>query len=111
MKKVSFKMNNKVDEIVYLRGFAILAVIMIHTAGVPTLTLLSLGTISHYAIPLFIFISGFVLSHRYTEKIDLQQYFFKRFISIMPQYLIFSFFYILYNNINSHTSLDIKKEG
>jgi peptidoglycan/LPS O-acetylase OafA/YrhL len=108
MKKESFKKTNKVDEIVYLRGFAILAVIMIHTAGVPTLPLLSLGTISHYAIPLFIFISGFVLSHRYKEKIDLQKYFFKRFISIIPQYLIFSIIYILYNSINSQSSLDIK---
>ena len=62
------------SEIVYLRAFAILAVISIHVSyyftemiSINFLTLLymSIDTFSHFAIPLFVCISGFVLYNKY----------------------------------------------
>jgi surface polysaccharide O-acyltransferase-like enzyme len=99
---------NKVQEIYYLRGFAVLAVLMIHSAGVPTVPLLFLGTISHYAIPLFVLISGYVLRLRYqnNETLEIKTYTRKRIKSIIPQFLVFSVIYILYANRNTIGTID-----
>ncbi|MCQ1535230.1 acyltransferase [Methanosarcina sp. KYL-1] len=93
-----------IEEIVYLRGFSILAVIAIHTSGyfskvsTPNLTViinLVIGVFSHFAVPMFIFISGFVLSLKYRENIHKINFVKKRMKSIVPQYLIFSFVYLI----------------
>ncbi|MCT8337804.1 acyltransferase [Methanoculleus sp. Afa-1] len=99
-------MENKVryfDEINILRAFAILAVISIHVSanfthmdtinGLAALYM-SIDVLSHFAVPLFIVISGFVLYNKYSDDIDIKRFYRKRLKSVLPQYLIFSTFYL-----------------
>jgi probable poly-beta-1,6-N-acetyl-D-glucosamine export protein len=92
------------SEINYLRGFAILSVISIHvstyytqmeTINLLTTLYITIDTLSLFAVPAFIFISGFVLYNNYSIKFKIKQYFFRRFKSIVPQYIIFSTFYMM----------------
>ena len=91
-------------ELEFLRGIAILAVIAIHTTGgfatmplsMLSFSLLSINTISHFAVPLFLFISGFSLSIKYFDKIDLKEFYKKRFFRIVPAYILFMILYIYY---------------
>lgn len=96
-----------IEEINFLRGFGILAVIAIHTTGYfteiksyNTLVLLNLWTdiFSQFAVPLFILISGFVLARNYPKDFSLTKFYKKRIRSIIPQYLIFSLLYTVFNN-------------
>ena len=99
--------SGRIEEINYLRGFGVLAVIAIHTTGyftkveqLNTLVLLNLWTdvFSQFAVPLFIFISGFVLAKNYSGDFSWLEFYKKRVRSILPQYLLFSLLYTLYNN-------------
>ena len=96
-----------IEEINFLRGFGVLAVIAIHTTGYfteiksyNTLVLLNLWTdiFSQFAVPLFILISGFVLARNYSFNFSLTKFYIKRIRSIIPQYLIFSILYTVFNN-------------
>ena len=93
------------SEIVYLRAFAILAVISIHASDyfseMTTITFLtflymSIDTFSHFAVPLFVCISGFVLYNKYKGSFSLKIFYKKRLLSVVPQYTIFSIFGILF---------------
>lgn len=97
---------NKFDEIEYLRGFAILAVIAIHISAnfthIQNINLLLIVNVivdvfSHFAVPLFIFISGFVLSFKYKGSFSQKTFYKKRAKFVLPQYIIFSLLYILLN--------------
>ena len=88
----------------FLRGIAILAVLMIHTTWnstmVNTLSDLAIFNIivnffSRFAVPLFVFVSGMVLSRKYYHKLDRRHFYSNRFKSIMPAYILFSMFYML----------------
>ena len=106
---------NTIEEINYLRGFGVLAVIAIHTTGyfteVPqfnTLVLLNLWTdiFAQFAVPLFILISGFVLAKKYRGAFSWIEFYKKRIRSIIPQYILFSVLYSVFNNmavIRSHS--------
>lgn len=92
-----------IEEIDILRGFAILAVIAIHTSTnfskITNLNYLVISNMvidifSQFGVPLFIFISGFVLAIKYYDMVPLTQFFIKRIRSTIPQYLIFSILYI-----------------
>lgn len=96
------------DEINMLRALAILAVIAIHVSTyfieMESITLLTtlgmaVGIFSHFAVPLFIGISGFVLYNKYSGGIDFKQFYQKRLASILPPYLIFSTFYLAFSSI------------
>jgi peptidoglycan/LPS O-acetylase OafA/YrhL len=100
--------EERIDEIQLLRGFAILAVIGIHSfsqsARIPDLNLLQgvslwLDYFLAFAVPCFLVISGFVLSKKYSGKYCLKDYYIKRIRSTIPQYLIFSFLYFGYKVI------------
>jgi peptidoglycan/LPS O-acetylase OafA/YrhL len=88
-------------EINLVRGVAILAIVAIHTTGYFTtikgssalsVPLFSLNYFfGLFAVPLFIFISGFVLATNYNEKINIRQFYIKRFKSVLIPYLVFSF--------------------
>ncbi|MDY9926371.1 acyltransferase [Methanosarcina sp.] len=102
--------KNRIEEIDYLRGFAILAVIAIHTSGnftkISNINLLLIINViidvfSHFAVPLFIFISGFVLSLNYNIPLSKKLFYKKRAKSILPQYIIFSALYIVLNVVLS----------
>ena len=99
--------HRTIDEINYLRGFGVLAVIAIHTTGYfteiksyNTLVLMTLWTdiFSQFAVPLFILISGLVLARNYRNNFSLIKFYKKRIRSIIPQYLIFSVLYTVFNN-------------
>ena len=96
-----------IAEINYLRGFGVLAVIAIHTTGYFTeikqfnpLVLVNLWTdvFSQFAVTLFILISGFVLAKNYRDNFSLRSFYKKRIRSIIPQYLLFSLLYTVFNN-------------
>ena len=96
-------MNKQIE---FLRGVAILAVIGVHTTmyfvGTPvtwlTLANLYLDLIFHYAVPLFIAISGYVLALKYAQNFDLGHFYRRRLGNILPPYLLASLlFYILPN--------------
>jgi surface polysaccharide O-acyltransferase-like enzyme len=89
-------------EVQNLRAFAVLAVIVIHVTAefveVGHLTwvtgmALALDSAAEFAVPLFIFISGFVLS---LKKYSPWTFYFNRLMAIMPAYILFSVIYALY---------------
>ena len=98
--------SGKTTEIVFLRGFAVLAVITIHTTGYFTeirdfgpLVLVNMwaNVFSQFAVPMFICISAFVLARKYRGKFSLKTFYLKRIRAIIPPYLIFSVLYTLFN--------------
>ncbi|TGE39537.1 acyltransferase [Desulfosporosinus fructosivorans] len=106
-KKIVHMAHKTIEEINYLRGFGVLAVIAIHTTGYfteiksySTLVIVNLWTdvFSQFAVPLFILISGVVLARNYRSNFSLTEFYKKRIRSIIPQYLIFSILYTLFNN-------------
>lgn len=97
-----------------LRILACLAVIFIHSSAFvmnnpvhafAPLTYVTLNRICSFAVPCFIFISGFSLHSRYgNESIPLKSYTLKRLYSIIIPYLIWSHIYLLYNIISGAKS-------
>lgn len=96
--------ETKIKEIELLRGFAILGVISVHVSAYFTemhhvnfLVILSIivDVFSHFAVPLFIFISGYILSFKYNGFFSEKLFYRKRAKSLLPQYFIFSILYLL----------------
>jgi len=94
-----------------LRGIAILAVVAIHVSYYfyninPINTLAHINIIiyvfSQFAVPLFIFISGYVLSNKYYDTFSLKHFYAARARSILPSYIIFSIFYTSYPAFYHH---------
>lgn len=97
----------------YLRAFAILAVLIIHSAYYASLitsvnlllvTNVVFEAFSRFGVPLFVFISGFVLFHKYGDTFSIIQFYRRRFVSIIPPYLIFSTWYIIVDYLSSGRS-------
>ncbi|MFT9849644.1 acyltransferase [Aneurinibacillus sp. REN35] len=91
----------------FLRGMAIIGVLLIHTTTyfsmIHELNLIlivnvTMNVLVHFAVPLFVFISGMVLANRYYKEYSLKSFYWKRFKSIIPAYFIFSILYIWFNN-------------
>lgn len=102
---VTKRPQNWISEADILRGFAILGVIAIHVAayfssiqGINDLVLVNVfvDNFAHYAVPLFILVSGVVLAAKYKGTYSLSNFYQRRFNSVIPQYLIFTAFYILF---------------
>lgn len=100
--------KTRINELDFLRAFAVLAVIMIHTAAKIDLIKsfnslvfvnVFIDVASHFAVPVFIIVSGIVLSYNYYEHINYKSYYIKRFVSIIPQFLFFSLFYLILSNL------------
>jgi probable poly-beta-1,6-N-acetyl-D-glucosamine export protein len=98
------------NEINILRAIAILAVISIHisayftqmsTINFLTSVYMAVNVFSHFAVPLFVGISGFVLYNKYPGKTDLKKFYEKRLMSVLPPYIIFSTLYMGYTYIES----------
>jgi len=98
-------MKEKIEEIKYLRVIGSLAVILIHTSADPV-TQLTEGSIHilfftlinrtlQFAVPLFIFISGFVLYYNYQHKQEFGYYNFikKRLSGILIPYCVWTLIY------------------
>jgi probable poly-beta-1,6-N-acetyl-D-glucosamine export protein len=109
-------MNDRPDEQVnrsrwmtefdYLRGFAIVAIISIHVLAFSTLidhpNSISpvTGYLTHLAdfgVPLFLFISGFMLSARYIGRTSARQFYQRRMQSILLPYLFFALVFAVFN--------------
>lgn len=103
--------QNWFTEIDYLRAIAIIAVLIIHTtddtAAVKQLTgltfsLIYIEELARFAVPMFVFVSGFVLYNKYKLELPMKEFYKKRFIVILIPYLIFS---VIYYMVNSHLGL------
>lgn len=109
--------SNHVIEIDYLRCFAILAVIYIHTAAATTrvgeisnldlFPVIYLENLAQFAVPLFICISGFVLYLSYKPSEGIRSFYRKRYLRIIPPYLIFSAVYLVANIFKTRASESI----
>jgi surface polysaccharide O-acyltransferase-like enzyme len=93
-----------IREIEYLRGFAVLAVIAVHISmnftRIPVVNPLALLDVfiyitAHFAVPVFIFISGWVLALRYSGAYSVPAYYRRRARTVLPPYLFFSALYLL----------------
>ena len=91
-------------EVGYLRGFAALAVIAVHVSmnyiRVPVVNLLALTNafiyiVAHFAVPVFLFISGWVLAARYTGDFSIREFYRRRAWRVIPPYLFFTALYLL----------------
>jgi surface polysaccharide O-acyltransferase-like enzyme len=105
--------KNWFEEINYLRGIAILAVLLIHTTddtaylyklNKMTFTLTYIEELSRFAVPMFVFISGFVLYNKYKADLPMKEFYLKRFLAIVLPYIFFS---IIYNMIFSYQNLSL----
>ncbi|CAM3941586.1 acyltransferase [Cohnella lubricantis] len=104
----------RIPEIDILRTMAILAVIMIHATGFMLskldkassyyLPYSALQNLSAFAVPVFIFISGFVLFYSYLEKPItsrlLGTFYRKRMLTAVVPYIAFSVIYYLVRHRN-----------
>lgn len=98
----------RIREIDYMKGLAILGVIGIHASinftplepmGPLAWFLVNVGFFLQFAVPLFIFLSGFLLSLRYGGEYSMGQFYVKRAYSILPQYLFFSLLFLAGKNL------------
>ncbi len=113
--------NYWIKEVDYWRGIAIIAVITIHCTGrlwwyqylsapniLSQITTL-IYSCSQFAVPFFIFISGFVLCRRYEVPAEVKSFFLRRISFIIPPYVIFSLLYICFYIIIKDSTFNIKK--
>jgi len=99
---VEINNSGNFKEMELLRGIAILSVITLHSTKSFFLTeidsllvLLSITcAIVLFGVPLFIFISGFLLSQKYNNDYSIIDFYKKRFKIIIPPFLIFSLIYL-----------------
>lgn len=93
-------------ELDYLRGFAIIAIVAIHVLAFSTVidhpNAVSPFTdyfkhLADFGVPLFFFISGFVLTMRYYDHMDRREFYRRRVLSILPPFLAFSAVYMAFN--------------
>jgi len=80
-------------EIDCLRGLSILIVMLRHTkvfwyADSGIFPDIWFHGWTFFAVPVFFFLSGFSLTMRYKDSLDLKTFYKKRFISLLPLYLI-----------------------
>ncbi|BBL68975.1 acyltransferase 3 [Methanoculleus chikugoensis] len=87
-----------------MRGVAALAVIAVHVSmnytRIPAVNLLALLDVfiyisAHFAVPVFIFVSGWVLAARYAGDYSPGEFYRRRAKTILPPYLFFTALYLL----------------
>jgi peptidoglycan/LPS O-acetylase OafA/YrhL len=90
-------------EIDYIRGIAILCLVLTHTMAffalidhfnAVVLSAMYLDVLVSFVVPVFIIVSGMVLMGNYPIVYDRWKFFKRRFFSVVPQYLVFSTLYI-----------------
>lgn len=112
--------RERIQELDAYRALAIMAVLAIHatsealaaTIGSRAYPLyLLINTFSKFAVPVFIFLSGFVLFYNYADKPlsggTIRQFYRKRLLYILVPYLVFSVFYYLLKLYRSDMLFDL----
>lgn len=101
-------LKQKIESIHYMRIIACLMVVLIHVSATPVTELplnslsqvifVAINQLSKPAVPIFIFISGFLLHHIYGKtRLSLMTFYVKRLPNILNPYLAWSFvYYLLY---------------
>ena len=87
-------------EIDCIRGIAILIVMLRHTkvfwyADSGIFPELWFHGWTFFAVPTFFFLSGFSLTMKYKNALNIWSFYKKRFITLIPIYLIWTFLYTL----------------
>ena len=102
---MEIKNSETFNEFEILRGFAIIGVLVLHSfsdlhrideINFVKITLIPISTLSEIGVPLFLFISGFILYSKYNNNYKTFNFYKKRFKRIIPAYLVFSFLYEFY---------------
>jgi len=106
--------REKIPEIDFQRAISALAVITIHVTAKYTgihdfgklqLSLAFIDNVVGFAVPSFVFISGLVLYRNYNVlQGSVLTFYKKRFARVIPVYLLFSLFYILYSSTRNFTN-------
>lgn len=111
-----------IGEIDFLRGFAILGVVLIHSSGFgatgssfaaastpnpAVLMALVAKAITFFSVPLFLLISGFALMHTYGSNFSVSDFYKKRLRSILVPYIIFSLFYLLFDGARQYFAVGV----
>ena len=87
-----------------MRGFAAIAVIAVHVsmnfARIPDVNLLALTNVlvyilAHFAVPVFVFISGWVLAARFYREYSVREFYRRRATTILIPYLFFTALYLI----------------
>jgi probable poly-beta-1,6-N-acetyl-D-glucosamine export protein len=114
-----------INELNVTRALAILAVLFIHSTSASVITLPSdsvlfpfyvfLNVFSKFAVPIFIFLSDFVLFYNYIQK-DLTKsmitgFYKKRLNQILIPYLFFSVFYYMVVNYSATSDFKLTLEA
>ncbi len=98
--------NNWFGEINYLRAMAIIGVLIIHCTdhigavyklNGMTFSLIYIEELVRFAVPMFVFISGFALYNKYKSELPMKDFYKKRFMGTLIPYLIFSVLYCIVN--------------
>ena len=98
--------KTRIYELDHLRAAAFFAVVMQHVLGFywrhsifddtdNYIVGLSFGMVK-FAVPMFIFLSGFVLFYNYYGRLDYMRFIGKRMVAIGIPYVLWSFFYVIY---------------
>jgi probable poly-beta-1,6-N-acetyl-D-glucosamine export protein len=91
------------DELVYMRAFAILAVLTIHVTMYSNMRKIDsplyfvnyfINDFAHFAVPIFIIVSGISLTISYAQELRFKEYFIKRITTLIPAYLFITFVYL-----------------
>lgn len=111
-------MNGRnISEITTTRGFAIIAVVVIHgTASLASsatfglnhqLIYFLMNKMASFSVPAFILLSGFVLCFRYSslgDKHSIMNFYKKRYKYLLVPYILWSLLYHLYHHFGKHES-------
>jgi peptidoglycan/LPS O-acetylase OafA/YrhL len=79
------------DEISMIRGFTIIILLLYHAGFFRRYGFLeALEFFNLFAVPLFFFISGLVLTLSYKDKLNLKTFYKRRFQYLLPTYFLWS---------------------
>ena len=99
-------------EIDCIRGLAILIVMLRHTkvfwyADSGIFPELWFHGWTFFAVPTFFFLSGFSLTMKYKNSLNIWSFYKKRFITLIPIYLLWTFLYTLISEFNQRPFYEI----
>ncbi|GIQ71391.1 hypothetical protein DUZ99_15865 [Xylanibacillus composti] len=92
--------KKRLEELAILRGFACLAVLVMHAVNRNNASMLlpELEKLALFATPLFVFLASFLLFYSYPDKLP-ERFLRKRLTYIAIPYLLWSFIYTTYSHI------------